>query len=123
MVTDLTRPYFTNLQNLCVLEFSIPLIPVDNLEQVPQLLERLKVTTRLKNPFKPDKNAVLKTDKEMVLSLINVPGVGEKHARNLLGRFGDARGVCAASEHELASVLGARAARGFHTFINRTNDV
>jgi len=124
LMTDLTRPQFSNIQSLCVLDFSIPIIPVDTLDQVPQLLERFKVTTRIKkNPFKTDKNLELKTDNEMVLTLLRIPGISEKQARNLLVRFGDVRSVFAASEAELATVLGPRAARGFYASINRQNKV
>ena len=38
-------------------------------------------------------------------------------------RFGDVRSVSAASEAELATVLGPRAARGFYASINRQNNV
>ena len=121
--SDLTSPYFDQIQSLCVLEFGIPIIPIDNLEQISQILERFKVSTRLKNPLKVERLTGLKVEKEMLLALINLPSVGEKSARSLLNRFGSVRSVAGAREEELATVIGANNARGLIAFLNRKNTV
>jgi excinuclease ABC subunit C len=52
----------------------------------------------------------------LATELINVPGVGPRRARALLGRFGSVRGVQAASADELKAVLGPRL--GAHVFLH-----
>ena len=121
--SDLSQPYFDQVQSLSVLEFSIPIIPIDSLDQIPQILERFKVSTRLKNPLKTDKLSGLQVEKEMLLALINLPNVKEKSARSLLTRFGSVRGVAGASEAELAAVIGTNQARGLYSLINRKNTI
>jgi len=121
--TELTNPYFYRIQILCVLEFSIPIIPVDRFDQIPQILERFKVATKLKNPLKLGRPAGLKSDKEMMLALINVPTLSEKSARNLLGKFGTLRAVIGAKETQLAEVIGPNSARGVYDFFHRKNTV
>ena len=100
---------------------------IDNLSflQIPQILERFKVSTRLRNPWKSEGRAVRpNTDKEMLLALMNMtPGLQEKSARALLDRFRDVRGVAGASEAELAQAVGPRLARGLHNFLTRKNTV
>ena len=93
-----------------MLEFGIPIIPIDNLEQISQILERFKVSTRLKNPLKVERLTGLKVEKEMLLALINLP-------------FGSVRSVAGAREEELATVIGANNARGLIAFLNRKNTV
>eukprot|EP00088_Acartia_fossae_P036794 TRINITY_DN37991_c0_g1_i1.p1 TRINITY_DN37991_c0_g1~~TRINITY_DN37991_c0_g1_i1.p1 ORF type:complete len:133 (-),score=7.09 TRINITY_DN37991_c0_g1_i1:224-622(-) len=120
-LTEITRHCFQQIQSLCVLDFSISLIPVSNVEQIPQLLERFKVSSKIKNPFKIDRNPSMNVDKEMLLVLLKVPDVGEKTARTLLDKFGTVRGVASASEAELTRAVGARLARGLHNYFNRKN--
>ena len=121
--SDLSTPYFDQVQSLSVLEFSIPIIPIDSLDQISQILERFKVSTRLKNPLKTERLSGLQVEKEMLLALINLPNVTEKSARSLLNRFGSVRGVAGAREEELAAVIGTNQARGLYNFLNRKNTI
>jgi len=121
--TDLTRPYFYSIQNLCVLEFCIPLIPVDRLDQIPQLMESFMTASRSSNPLKVDRLPEFNIDKESLLALINVPNLDEKSARKLLEEFGCTRGVAVAREDELSQVIGPRLARGLFSFLRTKNNV
>jgi len=121
--TDLTRPYFYSIQNLCVLDFSIPLIPVERLEQIPQLMESFMTSSRVSNPLRVDRIPDYNIDKESLLALMNVPNLDEKSARKLLEEFGCLRGVAVAREDELAQVVGPRLARGLHSFLRTKSSV
>eukprot|EP00088_Acartia_fossae_P032105 TRINITY_DN3290_c0_g1_i3.p1 TRINITY_DN3290_c0_g1~~TRINITY_DN3290_c0_g1_i3.p1 ORF type:complete len:253 (-),score=58.38 TRINITY_DN3290_c0_g1_i3:258-1016(-) len=123
--TEITEPFFQSVQSLCVLDFSMTFIPLNSYESLPPLLSTLKDSTKTKNPFKMDRasTAARCTNKDVLIVLMAIPGVGEKQARKLLEKFGSLRDIAAASQAELSSVVGDRLASGVADFLDRKNTV
>jgi len=119
--TDMTKPSYYQLQKLCVVDMGISMIPLDKITQIPQLLERFKVSIKLKNKFKLSRPVALNRNKESMLALMGVPGINEKQARSLLEKFGSVRDVLKQSPRSLETVVGQRTAQGLLNFYNRDN--
>jgi len=123
-LTEETQPSFFKIQTLSVMDFSMTLIPLNSMELVPAFLDRIKVASRVANPFRIDRNSVeskVPTTKDQLLFLMKSPGLKEVLARKLLEKFGSVRGVILASQSELSIVLGDKVSNTFYNFINKSN--
>jgi len=113
---------FIDLQEFCVLEFGFSLIPIKNLDQVPQVVEQLILTepNRKKiNPFKFGRNRCTFLDQSVIKALQKLQGIRKKRAKRVLQVFPNLKSVVTAPETELAKVIGKSAARGVWHFFHR----
>lgn len=117
-----SRANFIDLQEFCVLEFGFSLIPIKNLDQVPQVVEQLILTepNRKKiNPFKFGRNRCTFLDQSVIKALQKLQGIRKKRAKRVLQVFPNLKSVVTAPEIELAKVIGKSAARGVWHFLHR----
>ena len=127
--TDLTSSDFGAVQNFSVLELDLPVIPISDLVgQLPQLLLQLIQTepNRKKvNPFKfglpKNSTGVPQVDKDLILTLQTVQGLGDKKARALLNNFANIKEIAEASETDLAQIVGSGSARAVYHFFKKTS--
>merc|ERR1719508_80788 len=121
--TPLTEQYLSKVEQLAVLEFSIPVIPLNDVnEEIGQVLEQLGTVSRqAKNPFRVEKKKMENLDKNILLALMAIPNLGEKKARALLKKFGSLRGVARARAGEMEEVVGSGLAKGIEDFFRRKN--
>ena len=123
-VTEITQPFLASVQSLCVLDFSMAFVPLYSQDSLPQLLISMKDASKTKNPFKTERSTGTRcANKDVLIVLMAIPGVGEKHARRLLEKFGSLRGIAAASQAELSPAVGDRLASGVANFLDRRNTV
>jgi len=126
--SDLTSQYLQEIEQLSVIEFGIPIVPLVKVEEeIGQLMQQFEIVCRkTKNPFRVDQNEKKKMDNiqnNILLALVKIPNLSEKKARELLKRFGSLKGVARAKQYELAEVLGTNMARGVADFFKRKNTV
>eukprot|EP00088_Acartia_fossae_P040406 TRINITY_DN42081_c0_g1_i1.p1 TRINITY_DN42081_c0_g1~~TRINITY_DN42081_c0_g1_i1.p1 ORF type:complete len:272 (+),score=57.82 TRINITY_DN42081_c0_g1_i1:172-987(+) len=113
-MTDVTQPYYIRVQSLCVLDFTMTIMPFDSYDHLPEVLSSLKDEAReTENPFVKEKTTTKKSKgkskkNEVDPVLLAITGVNETQAENLKNKFGSLRGIAAASKRELASVIGDR---------------
>jgi len=126
--TPLTSQYLPSLEQLALLDFTLPVVPLVNLnEELGQVLQQFEAVSRKqKNPFRVEQNEKKKLEnvhKNILLATLSIPGVGEKKARLLLKKFGTLRGIARAKRHELTELVGDNLARGIDDFFRRKNTV
>lgn len=125
--TAMTEQYLGRIEQLSVLEFSIPVIPLADINQeIGQVLQQLgNVSRQTKNPFRvdPEKKKMENSDKNILLALLEIPNLGEKNARALLNKFGSIRGVARARAGEMEHLVGAGLAKGIEDYFRRKNTV
>merc|ERR1719186_902692 len=74
--TPLTEKHLSKVEQLAGLEFSIPVIPLNDVnEEIGQVLEQLGTVSRQeKNPFE-EKNKMENSDKNLLLALMAIPNL------------------------------------------------
>jgi len=119
--TPVTQPFFNKIQSLSMIDFSMAMIPMSDLLQVPDLLDRCKVASRAKNIFKVNRSIPARhSNKDVLICLLGLPGVKEAQARKLASKFGSVRSLALASKQEIASVVGEKVASAISMFLDRT---
>jgi len=119
-LTEVTQPYFQKIQSLSMIDFSMAMIPMSDLVQVGELLDRCKVASRANNIFKTNRKTMVEhSNKDILLCFLNIPGVRESQARKLTSRFGSLAGLALATKEELASVVGDKLATTISLFLDR----
>jgi len=125
--TPTTDQYLPRVEQRAVLDFSIPVIPLNDVnEEIGQVLQQLgNVSRQAKNPFRVDleKKKLDNSDKNILLALFAIPNLGEKKARALLKKFGSIRGLARARAREMEAVVGSGLAKGIEEFFRRKNTV
>jgi len=100
------------------------LIPVGNLDQIPQLVTQLILTEpgrKKVNPFKfglPKDQQVSSTDKNLVKVLQTVPGLGDKKTRLLLEHLPSLQLIVQADQDKLKKILGPGSANAVWSFFH-----
>jgi len=122
--TEASITDFGAVQTFCVIELGLPLIPVGNLDQIPQLVTQLILTEpgrKKVNPFKfglPKDQQVSSTDKNLIKILQTVPGLGDKKARLLLEHLPSLQLIVKADQDKLKKILGAGSANAVWSFFH-----
>jgi ERCC4-type nuclease len=121
----LTTSNLTQVQSLAIKDFSIPLVPLLNPDQISQLLLKLHDVSNMKNPFRieSEQSRSLLVDKDTLLVLMAIPGPTEKKARLLLQTFSTIRSVTSARSKELEPILGANLTQRVENFFRRKNTI
>ena len=123
--TPITEQYLQRIEQISVLEFSIPLVPLSDMnEEIGQVLQQLgNVSRQTKNPFRvdPEKKKMESSDKNILLALFAIPNLGEKKARALLNKFKSIRGIARARASEMEDVVGVGLAKGIEDFFRQKN--
>lgn len=118
--SELTSQYLQEFQQKIVLEMSNTLIPVSSHDQLGQILQQLQLSVSRANPFKPSKQGPLEKSKrlhkDILHTVLKLPGMGEKKSRSLLEKFDTIQKISGGSQQELSGVLGHNLARGVHQF-------
>jgi len=120
--TNQTVQFFHKLQEKIVIENGDGLIPLINLECVSQLIHQFQIAQNRSNPFVSVANgSTANIQKDILLSVCNVPGLGEKRARKLLAKFDTLKRLSKATQLDLKPVIGENCARGVHDFFIKRN--
>jgi len=85
---------------------------------VTKLFQRIRDES---HRFAVSYHTVLKRTKQTASVLEEIPGIGPVTKRKLIRKFGSLKGVLAASESELASVLGGRKAKDIQKYLGENN--
>jgi len=115
---------FAEVQSFCVIELGLPLIPIADLDQIPQLLTQLILTEpgrKKVNPFKfglPKDQQVSSTDKNLIKILESVPGLGDKKSRHLLEHLPSLQQIVQADQDKLKKILGPGPANAVWSFFH-----
>ena len=127
-------PDFNNVQKFCVIELSLPFIPIpENINRhIPQVILQLidvsNPTKRRKNPFKfgvvpKNKKDVKKpgiivesTEMHVCKTLQTIPGISEKKAKLLIEKFGSIYDISDQSVETIAKVVGVSTATSIYNF-------
>jgi len=118
------------VQELACIELSLPLVPVADQKQLPQLLGQLYAASfgaaAKKNPFKLGRASSggaaalsASTHAKVITTLLTIPGLGESKARTLLRNFGSIEAIAKASESDLSLAIGSSGARAVAGFIGK----
>lgn len=124
--TDLSAQYFESFQRTIVLKFSCVIMPITNQEQVGQVLHQMFVAETQKNPFQvlsTSHQPSTRLDKDLLLAVCKIPGMGEKRSRNLLQKMESIRKIARARNPELTPILGPNLARGVEDFFRKRNSI
>jgi len=121
--TEISSQYFETFQRRIVLDCSFVMLPVTTQEQVPQVIHQMFVAETQKNPFLLPKqpSASSRLDKDLLLAVCKIPGMGEKRSRTLLQKTGSIRKIARARNPELTPILGPNLARGVEDFFRKRN--
>ena len=120
--TNQTVQFFQKIQQKIVLEDGDGLIPLTNLDYVSQLIQQFQIAQNRSNPFVPVANAsTANIQKDILLSVCNIPGLGQKRARKLLTEFDTLKKLSKASQLDLQPVIGENCARGVNDFFVKRN--
>jgi len=120
---------YSAVQTFCVVELGLPLIPIDNLDQIPQLLTQLILTEpgrKKVNPFKfglPKDQQVSSTDKNLIKILQKVPGLGDKKSRHLLEHLPSFQLIVQADQEKLKTILGPGSANAVWNYFHHEPNV
>ena len=122
--TEASHSDFAVVQNFCAIELSLPLIPVSDLNQVPQLVFQLVQTGPGKkvNPFKfglPKDKQTGSVDRDLIQTVQTVPGVGEQKARILLEQIPSLQKIAQADQDQLTKVIGPNSAKVVLDFFHK----
>ncbi|XP_015910708.1 Fanconi anemia core complex-associated protein 24 isoform X2 [Parasteatoda tepidariorum] len=116
--TAISGQYFYNMQKFTVLELGLGIIPVTGIEECTQVLISMvrmgsedKTIFRMKGRVPPLETYLLKT-------LLAVPSLGETKSQAILLKFKSLRGICNASEEDLAKVIGPSSAKQVYNFFH-----
>lgn len=115
---------FAEVQSFCVIELGLPLIPIADLDQIPQLLTQLILTEpgrKKVNPFKfglPKDQQVSSTDKNLIKILESVPGLGDKKSRHLLEHLPSLQQIVQADQEKLKKIIGQGPANAVWSFFH-----
>jgi len=117
---------FLSLQVFCTIDLGLALIPVsDNLDKhLPQLLVQL-ITSRRKKKSNPYKLGQAKSTGRrgplgpVLTTLLTVPGLSEKKAKDLVIKFGSLQAIAKAEVCDLAPILGQFTASSVHNFFRQ----
>ena len=117
---------FLSLQVFCTIDLGLALIPIsDNLDKhLPQLLAQLITSRRKKknNPYKLGQTRSTGSSSRkgplgpIVTTLLTIPGLNEKKAKDLVANFGSVQAVAKADVRDLTSVVGQSTATSIHSF-------
>jgi len=124
--TSLSSQYMLDAQSLVLLEYeNASFVPVTSPEQLGQLVQQLgRADNKRSNPFNSfKKEAPSEVQRDILLAVCQIPGVGEVKARKLLGNFGGIRKIGRARQQDLKSTLGNNLARGVEDFFNKKNTI
>jgi len=122
--TEASITDFGPVQTFCVIELGLPLIPVNTLDQIPQLVIQLTLTEPARkkvNPFKfglPKGHQVPSTDQNLIKILQTVPGLGDKKARLLLENLPSLQLIIKADQDKLKKILGPGSANAVWNFFH-----
>lgn len=83
---------------------------------VTKLFQRIRDES---HRFAVSYHTVLKRTKQTASSLEDIPGIGPATRRQLIRKFGSLRGLSAASEADIASVVGAKKAELLHLHLHQ----
>jgi len=126
MRTDVSSQYFENFQRKVVLDFSSVILPLTNVEQVPQAIHQMFMAEKHKNPFNfppPISQPSMRQHKDLLLAVCKIPGMGEKKSRTLLKKLDTIKKIARARHPELTPVLGPNLARGVEDFFRKRNTI
>jgi len=114
---------FLSLQAFCTIDLGLALIPIsDNLDKhLPQLLVQL-INSRGKKKSNPYKQGQARSAGRrgplgpILTTLLTVPGVSEKKAKDLVVKFGSVQAIAKAEVRDLTPILGQSTASSVHQF-------
>lgn len=118
--TPLTRDSFCQLQKFVCIELGLPVLPVQTIEEVAQLLASM-VTCETKmnsNPFRVKPKTANNPDASLLTTVTLIPGLGDKRSRQLLEHFGSLQELANATKESLEKVVGPATALSVYKFFH-----
>ena len=120
--TYLTKQYFQSFQEKIVVENDDNILPVQSLESCPQIIQQFQLASSKRNPFiKETETEPTNLHKDILVSVCEIPGMGEKRSRQLLTKFSSLKKISRATQAEIHPVLGPNFARGVEDFFRKRN--
>jgi len=125
--SEVTANDFTGVQTFCVIEVGLPLIPVRDLDQIPQQVQQIFLSDPSKNRINPFKFGLSKStdstklninDREIIKVLQTIPGLGDKKANQILEKYNSLQEIVKADQDQLAKVVGPGSANAIWSYLN-----
>lgn len=119
--SEASAPDFSLVQNFCVIELGLPVIPISDLKQVPQVISQVISTNSKVNPFKfglPKEKNLNNFDKDLVKLVQTIPGLGDKKARTLLEKLPSLNQIAQAEQSQLSNIVGLASARAVRSYFH-----
>jgi len=110
-ITENPLVFYGALSSIAI-DFKIPIIPTPDASHTAKLLVSLSSRKEIsKGPFLKKIRKSNDIQRQQLLALCSLPGVGEKTAKRMLAKFGSPLKVFAASSTELAKIEGLGGAK------------
>ncbi|XP_014781236.1 Fanconi anemia core complex-associated protein 24 [Octopus bimaculoides] len=120
--TPMTTQYYANIQNFCVFELGLVLLPVSSQADAAGIITQLFYTGTQpeKNPFKRKRNSSEEdqSSSSLLATLQCIPGLGVTNAKLLLVNFGSIKAIIEASFESLSNVVGKSIAARIIDFLS-----
>lgn len=124
--TEVTATEFVLVETFCVIDLGLPIIPVKNLDQIPQIIQQLiqtGPTGKKVNPFifglpKSKQSGPNLADKELIQILQEIPGLGGKKINLILEHYSSLYEIAEADQIKLGQVIGKGSASAVWNYFN-----